>query len=878
MFAGKYISGEFDFSFCNTDLPFVFTNSVFEKEIKFFNSKIKILNLTGTLVKSINAQVLICDNHIFLKNGFQSNGKVNFGSAKIYGSLSCKKGKFINENGDALNCDKVKIGGSVFLSDGFEANGKVNFNSAQINGSLTCLNGKFNNQKGDALNCVKVKIGGSVLLKNSFESKGRVIFSSAQIGSEIDCSDGKFNNKNGDALNCNGAKIEGVAVLTDNFEANGTVSFISAQIGLGLNCRNGKFINEKKIALNCNGAKIEGVVSLIDNFEANGTVSFASAQIGLSLNCRNGKFINEKGIALNCDKVKIQNSVFLDNGFESKGIVSFASAQIGSSLSCRNGKFINEKGIALNCDKVKIQNSVFFDNSFESEGKVNFDSAQIGSDLRCTNGKFINENGDALVCDKSKIVGSVFLNKVVINGNVNFNLVKIGASLNCIGSSFENVKGDSLNFNGSNIKGNVLLKNGFLAKGEVDFSSAQIGNNFDCSQGRFISNEENKNVLNCERIKILGDVNLDKNFYANGEVNFYSARINGNLNCDSGNFINKNENAYSLYCQNIEVLGDVFLRKRIYVKGDIDFYSAKIGRTFILNDGWIKGDLILLSAKIDELDIDIKNWKIDNFVLDGLQYNHFKVEDIVSESLINWLEKKPEEENFKPQPYKQLVKVLRNMGHHKESNDIMIKYNDITTSKSENWFIKKLKQVYGITAGYGYKPMRVLGTMFTIWFFCSLFYLYASKVAIFAPSDTLVFQNLKYKSSINKCGVPLKNFNWSEIYYHNSNDDDNKCIESKMNNIEQNQKSNKTQNWTTNENLEGEYTTFSPYWYSLDILLPIVDLQMDEDWGVFISSINSDITLNHVTRWIVWIEILLGWIYSLILVAILSGLAKNEKD
>lgn len=452
-------------------------------------------------------------------------------------------------------------------------------------------------------------------------------------------------------------------------------------------------------------------------------------------------------------------------------------------------------------------------------------------------------------------------------------MVEIGASLNCIGSMFENIRGDSLSFNGSNIKGNVLLKNGFVAKGEVDFSSAQIGNDFDCSKGRFINEKKDNNALNCKRIKILGNVNLDKNFYANGEVNFYSAQINGNLNCDSGNFINKNENAYSLYCQNIEVLGDVFLREKIYVKGDIDFYSAKIGRTFVLNDGWIKGDLILLSTKIDELDVDIKNWKIDNFVLDGLQYNHFKAENIKSKSLINWLRKMPK---FKPQPYKQLAKVLRNMGHHNESDDIMIKYNDIMTDKSENRLIRKLKQIYGVTAGYGYKPIRVLGTMFTIWFFCSLFYLYASQVAIFAPSDTLVFQNLKYKSSVNKCGIPLKNFNWSEIYYKNI--DNENCIETKINFIEQNKELDKTNNWTTNENLEGEYTTFSPYWYSLDILLPIVDLQMDKDWSVFISPINSDITLNHVVRWVIWIEILLGWIYSLILVAILSGLAKNEKD
>ena len=74
--------------------------------------------------------------------------------------------------------------------------------------------------------------------------------------------------------------------------------------------------------------------------------------------------------------------------------------------------------------------------------------------------------------------------------------------------------------------------------------------------------------------------------------------------------------------------------------------------------------------------------------LDGLEYKHLSGENIDSLSLIKLLEKMPE---FKPQPYKQLAKVLRNMGHNEGANDIMIKCNDMITSKSENWFIKKLK-------------------------------------------------------------------------------------------------------------------------------------------------------------------------------------------
>ena len=68
--------------------------------------------------------------------------------------------------------------------------------------------------------------------------------------------------------------------------------------------------------------------------------------------------------------------------------------------------------------------------------------------------------------------------------------------------------------------------------------------------------------------------------------------------------------------------------------------------------------------------------------------------------------------------------------------------------------------------------------------------------------------------------------------------------------------------------------------YSLDVILPIVDLQVEKDWGQYVSLNNG--TLNNFTRWIMWFEILFGLIYSLIysliLVAILSGLAKNEKD
>ena len=228
-------------------------------------------------------------------------------------------------------------------------------------------------------------------------------------------------------------------------------------------------------------------------------------------------------------------------------------------------------------------------------------------------------------------------------------------------------------------------------------------------------------------------------------------------------------------------------------------------------------------------------------------------EKLDSKTLLQWLEKMPK---FKPQPYKQLAKVLRNMGHHEDANNIMIKYNDELRKKDfftcDRLFISILKWIYAKTAGYGYKPISVIKWMSIVWLFCSLFYWNASKVAVFAPSNPLVFQ----KKDCYQCNVKSDGTPWTDFFNYS--------------------KYNSTNNWVLNENLDGEYTTFNPFMYSLDVILPIVDLQVEKDWGQYVSMNNG--TLNDFTRWLMWFEILFGWIYSLILVAILSGLAKNEKD
>ena len=308
-------------------------------------------------------------------------------------------------------------------------------------------------------------------------------------------------------------------------------------------------------------------------------------------------------------------------------------------------------------------------------------------------------------------------------------------------------------------------------------------------------------------------------------------------------------NAQRLICK-----GSVFLDETFEAIGQVNFGSAQIGKKLVLSELRIKGDCILSSAKVDSIKEDEMFWEKNGFgklYLDGLVYNHLQGSNLDALSRKKWLNAMPQ---FEPQPYKQLAKVLHTMGHHRDADAIMISYNTVLTKKNENKISFFLRSIYRITAGYGYKPINIFFTMMSMWLFCGTVYFGVSKVAVFAPSNPLIFQKKAYyECNVSDKGTPFLNIlHWNDY--------------------------NTTNNWTANTNVDGEYTTFSPFWYSLDILLPIVDLQMDKDWGVFIPPGSDSLTLNHVTRWLIWIEIIFGWIYSLVLVAILSGLAKNEKD
>jgi hypothetical protein len=161
--------------------------------------------------------------------------------------------------------------------------------------------------------------------------------------------------------------------------------------------------------------------------------------------------------------------------------------------------------------------------------------------------------------------------------------------------------------------------------------------------------------------------------------------------------------------------------------------------------------------------------------------------------------------------------------------------------------------------------MRLMVWMLAAWLGCATFYWFAALPPndVFAPSNPLVFQYADYQV----CAP------------------DRPETKKEMAKPPKQQKVVGAGNWYLCSELREEYTGFSPLAYSLDVILPLVDLQQQKDWGPLIPTPQAhpwyefrERGMKHLVRLVIWFETLFGWVASLLRVAIVSGLTKRRED
>ena len=341
------------------------------------------------------------------------------------------------------------------------------------------------------------------------------------------------------------------------------------------------------------------------------------------------------------------------------------------------------------------------------QGVISLIDTRVRQSVVLSGSTIAGDGGRALDADRLRVGGNVFLNRISTNDKMTSNAdafrangevrllgARIDGQLNCSGGRFKNPGKIALLASSAQIGGSVFLSDGFLATGQVRLLSARIGGQLRCSKGRF--NCPGDVALSASSAHITGSVSMTNKFHATGEVRLMRTRIGGQLNCTGGRFDNPEGTALNLQTAQANLL--MLCNLAFGTAGRFDLVGAKIS---ILAD-----DASLSSVQ----DVSLR---LDGFVYEQIAPKSPK--DVGTR--LQWLKRQPG--GYHPQPFDQLVAVLRRNGQDQEASEVLIAKRRARRRVLQGWWSKRWDEFLDFTVLYGWQAWRPLllgGAVFLISF------------------------------------------------------------------------------------------------------------------------------------------------------------------
>lgn len=348
------------------------------------------------------------------------------------------------------------------------------------------------------------------------------------------------------------------------------------------------------------------------------------------------------------------------------------------------------------------------------------------------------------------------------------------------------------------ITGDLQLTGGNY--GPVSLFRTEIDGSLDCSGGRFVGGTDSLSIVEAT---IKGDASFNNGFTTNAVTDLTLAQIGRGLSFKDAHFIGAGVNGLNA--------------DRATIDGT--FYWDSIGRT-------AGTELNLANARAAALWDDAASWPAPgNLIIDGFVYGDISGGPSDARSRLRWLARQPR--GYRPQPYRQLAKVLLERGSDQGAVDVMMAKEDARRKHGGlRWSERLWSRLLDVTIGYGYRPMRALWWILGFVALGSvLFGLGYHELAI-TPTEPRA-----YDYFVEKGEPPL------------------------------------------------HYPPFNAIVYSLENFLPVVDLHQGTYWrpnprhglGGRLRALSGTLL-----RWYLWLHIIAGWIITPLLAAGLTGMVRPD--
>jgi hypothetical protein len=249
-------------------------------------------------------------------------------------------------------------------------------------------------------------------------------------------------------------------------------------------------------------------------------------------------------------------------------------------------------------------------------------------------------------------------------------------------------------------------------------------------------------------------------------------------------------------------------------------------------------------------------------LLNRCRYGAFIGGPVDAASRLDWLSRQTAErwgEDFWPQPHEQLALVLQELGHEDDAREVLIAKERLQRAarlrRIRNPVDRAIQStidfILKVTVAYGRQPLLALVWLFFLWAIGVGVFAYAEANGGIRPTSPVVLR----QSEWTLCGIE---------------ESEERVLAATGQLASGRAAPGQTQLDCFLDQWEAaSFPVFSPWMYSLDNLLPVLDLEQKSVW-----SPNPDVPPGEFARAFFYVQAILGWTLSLLAVAGFSGIVR----
>ncbi len=418
-------------------------------------------------------------------------------------------------------------------------------------------------------------------------------------------------------------------------------------------------------------------------------------------------------------------------------------------------------GATLMASSVKVSRSVYLGQDFETLGEANFARAIIGQ-------SFVSQGRHESPPENIHLVGRNVARALACQG------IEVGVT--------------------------VDLRVPFTATGLTDFTQAVIYSSFRTTQATFIAPEGT--ALELPGAHIGRKLTIDKETDICGDLDLTGTRVEADLQIWRDSFGREGRRQPDhpprvIACR-------LFVKGILFIGVDADRGLARQGTKTWDNaiepgNNLSSYQLDLTDAQVGVLSDDHRAWPDKGeLILNGFTYNRISENAPVEAALRkDWLYRQPAPflgKDFDPQPFDQIVRVLRQQGQPDVAEDLDVAKRTLRIQTLRNPFYKLFERISRVTMKFGYQPQRAI---LALAFFTVLgAILFSSAYHTVDPAEAVSAQPMRQ----TRCIAPAD----PEFYFGRNGEE--------------------------RSYPPADYPAFHPLHYSFDLIIPIIDLRQAHYW------------------------------------------------